>query len=90
MMMLIKLTPQSLKEPGWGPEDWDVTLIQEIGDGISCLPPQGQICKYMPHEMVLEHQDIGDSRQFVQLHGCLYAGKIYVQEVQCSSDHYWV
>ena len=31
-------------------------------------------------EVVLEHQDVGDFRQFVQLHGGLYAGKLYVQE----------
>ena len=32
----------------------------------------------MVHEVVLEHQDVGDFRQFVQLHGHHYAGKIYM------------
>ena len=37
--------------------------------------------------MVLEHQDIGDLRQSIQLQGCLYASKIYMQEVHGSSGH---
>ena len=40
--------------------------------------------------MVLEHQDVGNSRQLIKLHGCLYADKIYMQEVQWSGGHYWV
>ena len=39
----------------------------------------GHICQYMLCEVVQVHQDIGNFRQFVQLHGHLYAGKIYVQ-----------
>ena len=77
------------KEPGWGPKDQDVTLIQELGDGFSCLI-RCHICQYMLCKMVLEHQDVGDSMQFVQLHCCLYAGKIFVQEVQWSGGHYWM
>ena len=30
--------------------------------------------------MVLEHQDIGDFRQSIQLQGHLYASKVYMQE----------
>ena len=37
--------------------------------------------------MVLEHQDIGNFRQSIQLHGHLYASKIYMQEVQWGSGH---
>ena len=46
----------------------------------------------MVHEMVLEHQDVGNSRQFVQLQGNLYAGKIYVQEIesQLGVEELWV
>ena len=40
----------------------------------------GHICQYVLHEVVLEHQDVGTFRWFVQLHGHLYAGKIYVQD----------
>ena len=40
--------------------------------------------------MVLEHQDIGNLRQAIQLHGCLYTSKIYMQEVQWSGGHNWV
>ena len=40
--------------------------------------------------MVLEHQDIGDFRQFIQLQGCLYAIKVYMQEVHWSCGHNWV
>ena len=39
-------------------------------------------------EMVLEHQNVGDSTWSVQLHGNLYAGKIYVQDVQWSGGHF--
>ena len=52
------------QDPGQGSEDWDVTLIQEIDDCFSCLIG-GHICHNMLHEMVLEHQGVGDSRQFV-------------------------
>ena len=58
------------QEPGWCPKDQDVTLIQELGDCFSCLIG-GHICHNMLHEMVLEHQDVGNLRQSVQLQGCL-------------------
>ena len=77
------------QEPGQGPEDQDVTLIQELGNCLICLI-RGHIHQYVLCEVVLEHQDVGNSRQFVQLHGCLYAGNIYVQEVQWSGGHNWV
>ena len=60
------------QEPGWGPKVWDVTLIQELGDCFSSLIG-GHICHYMFHEMVLEHQDICDLGQSIQLQGHLYA-----------------
>ena len=41
----------------------------------------GHLHQYMLRKVVLEHQDVGNFRWFVQLHGHLYAGKIYVQEV---------
>ena len=44
----------------------------------------------MLYEMVLEHHDIGDLWQAVQLQGHLYASKIYVQEVHRSGGHNWV
>ena len=68
-----KVSTPITKEPDWGPKDWDVTLIQELGDCFSY-----HICHNVLHEMVLEHQDVGNSRQLVKLHGHLYAGKIYV------------
>ena len=37
--------------------------------------------------MVLEHQDIGDLRQSIQLQGCLYVSKVYMQEVYQSGGH---
>ena len=77
------------QEPGWGPKDQDVTLIQELGNGFSCLI-RGHIYHNVLCEVVLVHQDVGDSRQLVQLHGHLYAGKMYMQEVQGSIGHYWV
>ena len=77
------------QEPGWGPEDQDVTLIWELGDGFSCLI-RGHIHHNVLCEVVLEHQDVGNSRWFIQLHGHLYAGKIYVQEVQWGCGHYWM
>ena len=49
------------QEPGWGSEDWDVTLIQELGDCFTCLIG-GHICHNVLSEMVLEHQDIGNLR----------------------------
>ena len=37
----------------------------------------GHIHHNMLCEVILEHQDVGDSRQLIQLNGHLYAGKIY-------------
>ena len=34
------------KEPSWGSNDQDVTLIQELGNGFGCLIG-GHICQYM-------------------------------------------
>ena len=81
-----KISTLITQEPGQGPKDRDVTLIQELGDCLSCLI-KGHIFQYMLCEVVLEHQDIGNSRQLVQLHGCLYGGEIYMQEVQWSGGH---
>ena len=81
-------TPITLK-PGQGPKDQDVTQIQELGNCFSCLIG-GHIHHNVLHEMVLEHWDVGDSRQLVQLHGHLYAGEIYMQEVLWSGGHDWV
>ena len=61
MTLLIKLAPPVTQESGWGPKDQDVTLIQELGDVFGFLIG-GHICKYMLHEVVLEHQDISDFR----------------------------
>ena len=77
------------QQPGQGPEDWNVTLKQELGDCFSCLIG-GHIWQNVLHEMVLEHQDVGNFRQSVQLQGYLYASKIYMQEVHRSSGHNWV
>ena len=72
-----KVSTLIAQEPGQGPEDQNVTLMQELGNHFSSLIG-GHVHHYMLHEVVLEHQDIGNSRQLVKLHGHLYAGKIYV------------
>ena len=38
-------------------------------------------------EMILEHQDICELRQSIQLQDHLYASKVYMQEVQQSGGH---
>ena len=40
--------------------------------------------------MVLEHQDVCDPRQSIQLHGHLNASKVYVHEIHWSGGHNWV
>ena len=74
------------QESGWGSEDQDVTLIQELGDCFSCLTG-GHICHNALHEMVLEYQDIDDFRQSIEVQGCLYASNVYTQEVHRSGGH---
>ena len=59
MTLLIKLAPQLLRSLAEAPKIRDVTQIQELGNGPSCLI-RGHICQYVLHEMVLEHQDIGE------------------------------
>ena len=49
------------QEPGQGPKDRDVTLLQKFINSF-LLFDWGHIFQHMFHEMVLEHQDIGDSR----------------------------
>ena len=84
-----KVSTLITQEPGWSPKDWDVTLIQQLADCLA-IWLGGHICQNMFCEVVLKHQDVGNSRQLVKLHGHLYAGKIYMQEVQGSGGHYWV
>ena len=85
MLLMIVCTPIP-QEPGQGPRDWDVTLIQELDDCFSGLIG-GHICHCVFHEMVLENQDICNLRQSIQLQGHLYASKVYMQEVHQSSGH---
>ena len=59
-----KVSTPVTQEPGQGSKDWDVTLIQELGDGFGCLIG-GHICQYMLCEVVLEHQDISNFRWIV-------------------------
>ena len=64
------------QEPAQGAKDQDVTLIQKLGNCL-CSLVRGHIDHKMLHEMVLEHQDIGDLRWSVWLHGHLNASKVY-------------
>ena len=48
------------QELGQGPKDRDVTSIQKFGNSF-CSLIRGHICQHMLHEVVLEHQDIGNS-----------------------------
>ena len=84
-----KVSTSIAQEPGWGPKDWDVTLIWEFSNCFSCLIGD-HICHNMLHEMVLEHQDIGNLRWSIQLQGHFYASKTYMQEIHRSSGHKWV
>ena len=49
------------QEPGQGPEDKDVTLVQKFSNSVSCLI-RGHICQHVFLELVLENQDVSDSR----------------------------
>ena len=64
-------------DPGWGPKDQNVTLIQKLGNCL-CGLVRGHICHNILCEVVLEHQDIGDLRWSVCLHGHLDASKIHM------------
>ena len=59
--LLMNLTPLSLRSLTGAPKMGDVTLIQEFSDGF-CGLIRGHICQYMLHELVLEHQDVSNSR----------------------------
>ena len=53
------------------------------------VPTQGGYkCQYIFSGMVLENQDIGNLRWFVQLHCGLYTWKVNMEEVQGSGGHY--
>ena len=52
------------QEPGQGSKDQNVTLIQALGNCFGGLI-RGHICQYMLCEVVLEHQDVSDSRWLV-------------------------
>ena len=49
------------QEPGWDPKDRDITSVQKFSNAFCCLIG-GNICQHMFHEMVLENQDVGNSR----------------------------
>ena len=75
------------QEPGWGPKDRDITLVQKFSDGFCCLM-RGHICQHVFCEMVLEHQVIGNSRWLVWLQCGFNACEVSLQEVKGSSSHY--
>ena len=49
------------QEPGWGSKDRDKASIQKFHNDFRSLIG-GHICQYIFSEMVLENQDIGNSR----------------------------
>ena len=63
------------QEPGWGSKDGDVTLIQEFSNNF-CSLIRGHIHQYVFCEVVLEHQDISNSRWLVWLQSGLYVGEV--------------
>ena len=60
IMLLVKLVPVT-QEPGRGSKDRDKASIQKFSNGF-CSLIGGHICQYIFSEMVLENQDIGNSR----------------------------
>ena len=60
--LLVKLAP--LYEPGQGPKDRDVTSIYKFSNGF-CSFTRGYICQHVFSEVVLENQDIGNSRLLI-------------------------
>ena len=77
IILLVKLVPLSFKEPGRGSKDRDVASIQKFSNSF-CSLIRGHICYYMFCELVLENQDVGDSRQLVQLQHGLNTCEIYI------------
>ena len=63
------------QEPGWGSKDGDVTLVHKFSNGF-CSLIGGHTCQHVLHEVVLEHQDISNSRWLVWLQNGLYAGEV--------------
>ena len=49
------------QEPCWGSKDQNVTMIHVLGNSFGSLIG-GHMHQYMLHEVVLEHQDVSDSR----------------------------
>ena len=56
-----KVSTSITQEPGWGPKDRDETLVQKFSSSF-CSLVRSHICQHMLHEMVLEHQDVSNSR----------------------------
>ena len=56
-----KTSTSITQEPGQGPEDRYKASIQKFSNGF-CSLIRGHICQYIFCEMVLEIQDIGNSR----------------------------
>ena len=59
-MLLVKLVLLSLRSLAGAPKI-DIASIQKFSDGF-CSLIGGHICQYIFSEMVLENQDIGNSR----------------------------
>ena len=49
------------QEPDQGPEERDVTSVQKFSNSF-CSLIRGHVCQHVFHEVVLENQDVGDSR----------------------------
>ena len=61
IMLLVETSTSVTQEPGQGPKDRDKASIQKFSDSF-CSLIGGHICQYIFSEMVLENQDIGNSR----------------------------
>ena len=56
-----KTSTSVTQEPGWGSKDRDKASIQKFSNGF-CSLIGSHICQSILSEMVLENQDIGNSR----------------------------
>ena len=56
-----KASTSVTQEPGWGSRDRDIASISKFSESF-CSLMGGHIHQYMFSEMVLENQDVGNSR----------------------------
>ena len=76
----VKFAALVTEQFSWCAKHWDELLIENLRNSF-CFLVFGDECHCISCEMICEDQDIFDAWQLIELHGCLYAGEVYMNQL---------